>query len=222
MEQDLSVPVIAIDGPAAVGKGTVARIIAKKLGFHYLDSGAIYRTIALFALQADLKTEEEIVIATPFLQIRFDAKEVYLNSEKVTKEIRTPEVDSMVAAVGKISRVRAQVRNLQLGMRVTPGLVAEGRDMGEIFDTPYRFFLTATAEERSRRRANQYPDLPFDRDLVLSAIKKRDSEDETREVSPLRPHPDACLIDTTDIRDPQKVVAIILTRAFVVGLDEAV
>jgi len=216
IRQDLSVPVIAIDGGAGVGKGATRRILAKNLGFHSLDSGVLYRALGLIChrkgiLSVDsndsgtstfsVRSVAEVVSEVKGLDIRVDSDKVMLDGRDETKAIRGDMVGKLARAISPIAEVRKALVGTQLSMRRSPGLIADGRDQGLIFDTPYRYFLTCDAGVRARRRVKEFENLglPGDFKEILKEIRERDLADETREVRPLEPHPRALTIDTSNL-----------------------
>lgn len=211
--QDLKIPVIAIDGGAGTGKSTARNIVAVQLSFHELDSGALYRAVGWGCRRAGITIDEipAIVEYARNLNICFRGPRIFLNGDDCTSYIRSEEASELAKVVSQIRGVRETLRAFQLSKRKSPGLSACGRDMGEIFDTPHRYFLTAEPEERARRRVVQLRSSGEDADYeeVLENIKARDYADENRLVSPLRRHPEAMTIDTTRLT-PQKVAHMIL------------
>jgi cytidylate kinase len=197
------VPVIAIDGPSASGKGTVAQIVARALGYRYLDSGALYRLVALAATRSgvDLGDEEGLVVLATGLGVRFDAGEIWLDGRRVTEEIRTEAASLASSRVAAVPAVRAALLARQRAFRQPPGLVADGRDMGSVVfpDARLKVFLTATLEARADRRYKQLNDkgIPASIQTLLLDLRERDARDAARAVAPLRAAPDARLLDTT-------------------------
>lgn len=210
--------VIAIDGPAGAGKSTVARAVAGELGFTYLDSGAMYRCVALAALWdgADLDDGEAIGSLAEGLEIGFDGSRVFLGEREVTGEIRTPEVSAAASRVSVHPRVRAAMVARQRQLIAAGNYVAEGRDIGTVVspDSPLKVFLTASDEERARRRAGQTGE---DVEAVLSAQRQRDARDTEREHGALRPAEDAVELDTSSM-NLEEVVGRIVDMARERGL----
>lgn len=198
-------PVIAIDGPSASGKGTVAQRVAGKLGFHYLDSGALYRLVALAALQNGLTADDESAVAAlaSRLDADFQGGAVKLAGKEVTAAIRTEKVGSAASRVAVLPAVRAALLGRQRAFRRPPGLVADGRDMGSVVfpDAVLKVFLTASPEERARRRYNQLIEKGMDANMpiLLQDILERDRRDSARAVAPLQKSADARLLDTTSL-----------------------
>lgn len=206
-----NVPVITIDGPTASGKGTVASRVAERLSFHLLDSGALYRLTALQALrrEVDLRDEHAIAKLAEHLPARFQGEHIYLAQEEVTHAIRAEEVGNMASRIAALPTVRQALFGLQLGFRQTPGLVADGRDMGTvIFPTAkLKVFLTASVEARAQRRYKQLIDKGFSANMndLLADLQARDERDTNRAVAPLAPASDAHLLDTSEMGVDQAV-----------------
>lgn len=205
------IPVIAIDGPSASGKGTVAALVAKELGFHYLDSGAIYRVTAFAALNrgVDLADESGLADLARGLDLRFDGVEVFLDSQPVGDAIRTEEAGRTASKIAALPALRAALLELQRGFRKAPGLVTDGRDMGSMVfpDATVKVFLTATAEERAQRRYKQLIEKGFDANLaaLVEDLRERDARDAGRASAPLRQEADAHLLETTGLTIAQAV-----------------
>jgi cytidylate kinase len=210
--------VIAIDGPAGAGKSTVAQGVARALGFTYLDSGAMYRAVALAAIERgiDLDDAERLGELAWSLGIDFDGDSIRLDGKPVEGRIRTPEVTVAASRVSRHPQVRQAMVKRQRELIAAGNYVAEGRDIGTVVspDSPLKIFLTANEEERARRRAAESGETVSD---VQSAIRDRDRRDEERADSPLRRADGSVDIDTTDL-DPDEVVARIVELARERGL----
>jgi cytidylate kinase len=206
--------VIAIDGPAGAGKSTVARAVAGEIGFTYLDSGAMYRCVALAALEAgiDLDDGEALGDLAEGLEIGFDGpgggSRVFLGERDVTREIRTPEVSAAASRVSVHPRVRAAMVARQRQLIADGRYVTEGRDIGTVVspDSPLKIFLTASDEERARRRAAENGE---DVDAVLAAQRRRDARDTEREHGALRAAEDAVELDTTGFTLDEVVARVV-------------
>ncbi|GAA5137119.1 (d)CMP kinase [Thalassotalea piscium] len=216
-----NIPVIAIDGPSGAGKGTAARLVAEKLGWHLLDSGAIYRVLAVASQHHHLGVEEEepLIPIAAHLDVQFTISssgegKVILEGENVTDIIRTEEIGELASKVAAFPRVREALLRRQRAFKNTPGLVADGRDMGTVVFTtaPVKVFLTASAEERAQRRYNQLKAKGFDVKIgrLLDDIRQRDERDQNRKVAPLVPAEGALILDSTDL-SIDEVVERILT-----------
>ena len=203
-----TVPVIAIDGPSGSGKGTIAHRVAKTPGWHLLDSGALYRLVALSAKNAGVPLDDERRLAAlaSALDVRFDSNEdgselIWLENEDVTRQIRTEECGAGASTVAQIPAVREALLERQRAFQRPPGLVADGRDMGtHVFaDAALKIYLTASAEERARRRHKQLKDKGMDVSLAALSrdIEDRDRRDSERSVAPLRPAEDARILDSS-------------------------
>ena len=211
-------PVITFDGPSATGKGTIAGRVAAMLGFHLLDSGALYRVLALASQQGGIDPDNGAGIAAlaPELPVEFSAGgQVSLNGEDVSTAIRTALVDELASRIAALSEVRGALLPWQRDFRRLPGLVAEGRDMGTVVfaDAEVKFFLTASAEVRAKRRHKQLIDKGLGARLpdLLRDLRSRDRRDEQRSISPLRPATGAIEIDTSQLSIDQ-VVAQVMAR----------
>ena len=210
-----NVPVITIDGPTASGKGTVASRVADRLGFHLLDSGALYRLTALQALRGALPLSDEAGIAKLAQQLpaRFRDDVIYLADEDVSHAIRAEEVGNMASKIAALPSVRQALFDLQLGFRQAPGLVADGRDMGTvIFPTAkLKVFLTASAEARAQRRYKQLIDKGFSANMndLLADLRARDERDTHRAVAPLVAAADAHILDTSAMGVDQAVEQVL-------------
>lgn len=199
------VPVIAVDGPSGSGKGTLAALLAARLGWHLLDSGALYRIVALVALDRglDMDDADGLAAAARKLSLSFDAGRVRVDGVDRTDDIRTEPVSEGSSRVAALQPVRDAVLEVQRAQRRPPGLVADGRDMGtEVFpDAPLKVFLDASPEVRAERRYNQLKNKGLSVSLagLLASIRERDERDRGRAIAPLRPASDAILIDSTDM-----------------------
>jgi len=205
-----SIPVITIDGPSGAGKGTVARLVAEQLGWHLLDSGAIYRVLAVATQHhhVSLDDEEPLIPMAAHLDVQFKINsqgesKVILEGEDVTNSIRNEEIGILASKVAAFPRVREALLRRQRAFSVSPGLVADGRDMGTVVFTnaPVKVFLTASAEERAQRRFNQLKEKGLDVKIgrLLDDIRERDERDSNRKVAPLIPAEGALTIDSTEL-----------------------
>lgn len=196
-------PVIAIDGPSASGKGTVAAKVADALGFHFLDSGALYRLVGLAAMQRSVGLDDVPALADIALDLgcSFTAGRIALDGNDVTDAIRAEDVGAAASRVAALQPVRDALLSRQRAFRQAPGLVADGRDMGTVVfpDADLKIFLTADAVERARRRYKQLIDkgMSANMDALLQDIRARDARDTQRAAAPLLKAPDAVELDTT-------------------------
>ena len=201
-------PVLTIDGPSGSGKGTVSRTVAHALGWHYLDSGALYRAVGLAAAweQIDLSDAEAVAACAARTVIRFDGDgdgepKVWVNGKDATHQLRMETAGAAASAIAAHPPVRTALTDLQRSFRAEPGLVADGRDMGTVIfpDALFKVFLTASAEERARRRHKQLKEkgVSVNFDSLLHEISARDERDANRAVAPLKPAPDALFLDST-------------------------
>ena len=208
-------PVVAIDGPSGAGKGTVARRAAGALGWHLLDSGALYRLVALAAAEAGTAVDDAAGLAAlaSALPVRFEREAVWLGTREVSGEIRSEACGTAASRVAALPAVRQALVGLQRSFRRPPGLVADGRDMGTVIfpDAELKVFLTASAEERARRRYKQLKEKGFDVNLpaLFAEVEARDRRDAERAVAPLRPAPDARIIDSTAMTIDAVVAAVL-------------
>lgn len=208
-------PVIAIDGPSASGKGTVAQHVARELGFHYLDSGSLYRLVALAAMRegVDLADGQGLARLARGLAVRFEGAEIGLGAERVTEAIRTEECSLAASRVAAQPAVRQALLGRQHGFRRAPGLVAEGRDMGSVVfpDAALKVFLTASPETRAERRHKQLIEKGIAATLfgLLQDLRERDARDATRGVAPLKQSPGARRLDTTSLSAAQAAALIV-------------
>ena len=209
------IPVIAIDGPTASGKGTVAHKVADTLGFHYLDSGALYRLVALSAIRRDTDLHDEHALAklAEHLPASFAGGEIMLAHENVTQAIRAEEVGNMASKIAALPAVRQALFALQLGFRRTPGLVADGRDMGTVIfpHAQLKVFLTASVEARAQRRYKQLIDKGFSASMedLLSDLQARDDRDTHRAIAPLVPAEGAHLLDTSFMTADEAIAEVL-------------
>lgn len=199
------IPVITIDGPSASGKGTVAQRAALQLGFHYLDSGALYRLTALAAEKGGVALDDEAALGrlAAALNLRFAGEKIFLDGEDVSDAIRSEAVADGASRVAVLPRVREALLARQRTFRAAPGLVADGRDMGSVVfpDATLKIFLTATAEVRAERRYKQLKEKGMYASLenILQEIRSRDARDASRSVAPLQLLPGAELLDTSNL-----------------------
>jgi len=198
-----AVPVIAIDGPSASGKGTVAQLVAARLGYHYLDSGALYRLLALAAQRDRILLTDELGLAelAERMEIRFEGNQIFLDGILAGDELRGEQCAAAASRVAALPKVRAALLNKQHAFRRAPGLVADGRDMGSVVfpDAVLKIFLTASAEARAERRYKQLMEKGIGANIaaLLLDIRVRDERDTQRSASPLQQAPGASLLDTT-------------------------
>ena len=209
------IPVIAIDGPSASGKGTVAERVARVLGFHFLDSGALYRLTALSAMKHGVALDDEARVAAlaASLPAVFRDGAVLLAGEEVTEAIRAEAVGEGASRVASLPAVRAALLDRQRAYREAPGLVADGRDMGTVVfaDAVAKVFLTASAEARAERRYKQLIGKGISASLsaLVADMQARDARDTARAVAPLKPAADALLLDTTQMDIESAVEAVL-------------
>lgn len=211
----LSPPVIAIDGPSASGKGTVAQGVAQALGFHYLNSGALYRTVALAASRQRVDRENELTISGIALSLnaKFYGDHVLLDGADVTDAIRAEEIGTLASRIAEMRPVRQALLDRQRAFRQFPGLVADGRDMATVVfpEAVLKIFLTAAPEERAARRHKQLmgKGLSANMAALLEDIRARDARDSDRAAAPLKKAADAILIDTTRIPAAEAIAQVL-------------
>ena len=207
----VNVPVVAVDGPSSSGKGTVASAVAQALGYHFLDSGAVYRATALAAMRAGVTAADEhalsVVAAT--LDLAFEGNSIRLAGEEVADQLRAENVGSMASKISAHPAVRSALRDLQLSFRRVPGLVADGRDMGTVIfpGADLKVFLTASAAKRAERRHKQLisKGIPSNIDSLRAELEARDARDQNRVVAPLKPAEDALLLDNSGLTIEESV-----------------
>ncbi|OCG41398.1 cytidylate kinase [Gilliamella sp. Fer1-1] len=204
-----TIPVIAVDGPSGVGKGTLCQALANHFNWHLLDSGAIYRVLALSALEKNIALDDENQLANLALNLplSFDTSDievkVRLNGIDVSKNIRTEQTGGAASKVASLNQVRVALLQRQRDFRQAPGLIADGRDMGTVVfaDAPVKIFLNASAQSRAERRMKQLQDKQNHAKFanILQEITARDERDRNRAIAPLKPAVDALIIDTTSL-----------------------
>lgn len=210
-----SVPVITIDGPAGSGKGTIASMLAKQLGWHLLDSGAIYRVAAQAALEVGVPLDDAdgLVGLIQSLDMRFENGQVWRNNQNVSLTIRTTATADATSRISALPAVRAALLDRQRGFCQQPGLIADGRDMGTVVfpDARLKVFLTASPEVRAERRLKQLSEQGIYANVtaLIREIQERDERDSNRPIAPLRPAADALIIDSSQL-SPEQVLHLIL------------
>jgi cytidylate kinase len=209
--------VIAVDGPAASGKGTIAQGVAQALGFHYLESGSLYRLVALQALRAGVALDDEAALTRVARGLGpvFAEGRIELDGGDVTAAIRTESISAAASRIAVFPEVRRALLGRQRAFRRPPGLVADGRDMGTVVfpEAPFKVYVTASAEERARRRYKQLIEKgnPVTLQSLLRDIRERDARDSGRPAAPLRPAADAIILDTTNL-SIEASIAFVLER----------
>jgi cytidylate kinase len=210
-----NIPVIAIDGPTASGKGTVAQRVARQLGFHYLDSGALYRLVAVSALRSGTPLNDEHALSklAGALPCTFVGDKILLAHENVTEVIRAEEVGNTASKIAALPVVRQALYGLQLRFRMAPGLVADGRDMGTVIfpHAVLKIFLTASVSARAQRRHKQLIEKGFSANIedLLKDLTERDARDANRAIAPLKPAEGAYILDTSDMTADQVVEKVL-------------
>lgn len=210
-------PVITIDGPAGAGKGTIAALLADKLGWHLLDSGAIYRVAGLMTMRHELATDNAaaIVALLTTLDIQFTQQKIYANQEDISLAIRDPACSGVTSQIAVLAEVRDALMAQQRSFRQAPGLIADGRDMGTVVfpDATLKIFLTASPEVRGERRYKQLSQQGISANLahLIQEIAARDKRDAERAAAPLRPADDAIYIDSSSLT-PEEVLAKITSH----------
>ena len=214
------IPVLTIDGPSGVGKGTVSNIVANELEWHILDSGAIYRAFALAASKRDLLPEntKELIDLASNLELKFVSSsinndlEIYLDNQEVSLDLRTEKTAELASKFAMIGSLRESLLIRQRDFRKPPGLVADGRDMGTVVfeDAPYKVFLTANVEERAKRRLKQLHQKGITGNILhtLEEVRNRDERDSSRKHSPLKPSKEALIIDTSNLTVDEVVTKV--------------
>lgn len=220
---DAIAPVLTIDGPTASGKGAVAQAVAAQLRWHYLDSGALYRLVAVVAARKRLQINDEAALAevASGLRVQFRGDEIDLGGEDVSLAIREPSVGNAASRLAVFPAVRQALLQRQRDFRQPPGLVADGRDMATVVfpDAPLKIFLTASVEVRAQRRYKQLIEKGFSIKMpeIQADIEARDARDANREVAPLKPSEDSRVIDSSD-KPLDAIVGIVLDMVHDAGL----
>lgn len=211
----MTVPVITIDGPTASGKGTVAHRVAKHLGFHYLDSGALYRLTALSASRRGIALDDEDALANlaRVLPCQFVKGHVLLDGEDVTDAVRAEAIGVAASKIAVLPKVRQALFDLQVAFRYLPGLVADGRDMGTVIfpDATQKVYLTASVDARASRRYKQLKEKGFPATMedLVKDLAERDARDTARSAAPLKPAPGAYILDTSEMTVDQAVQTVL-------------
>ena len=220
-ENAVEVPVIAIDGPTASGKGAVAQAVAQQLGFHYLDSGALYRLVALIALQSgwdihtelDVAHEQQLADWASQLDVQFLGELIMLGTENVAQAIRQEEVGNMASKIATVGSLRQALLQRQRDFAQPPGLVADGRDMASVVfpHATVKIFLTADAQIRAQRRYKQLIEKGFSANIadLVTDLNARDARDMARDFAPLKPVADAYVLDTSHMTLAQAIQTVV-------------
>lgn len=212
------IPVIAIDGPSASGKGTVASRVAEVLGFRYLESGALYRLVALASSRSGVRENQEQALAAlaTQLNVTFSGEQILLDGENVAEALRSESIGTLASSLARLPEVRAALLQRQRAFRQPPGLVADGRDMGTVVfpDAVLKVFLTASVQVRAQRRYKQLNDKGNRANLAFLSrdLAQRDARDANRAVAPLLPASGAIMLDSSDL-PVEEVVALVVQRA---------
>ncbi len=209
----MTVPVVAIDGPSASGKGTIASRVAETLGFHYLESGALYRLVALVSLRHGTLDEQRLAELAVSMQVGFQAGKVFLEKQDVSQDVRSEACGNRASEVARMPAVRGALLKRQRAFRQPPGLVADGRDMATVVfpDAALKIFLTANPEIRAERRYKQLKEKGISANLrALSRdLAERDARDANRAVAPLAPAPDSQVLDSSALSIDEVVERIV-------------
>lgn len=209
------IPVITLDGPSASGKGTIARLVAQTLGFHYLDSGALYRLVALAAMKRNIEAGDEgrVVDIARHLDASFRDAMILLDGGDVSDQVRSEACGEYASRIAQYPALRIELLERQRGFRKSPGLVADGRDMGSVIfpDASLKIYLTASAEERAYRRHKQLMEKGINASIadLIQSLRERDERDGSRAASPLQQCEDAQLLDTTGFSIDQVVSRVL-------------
>lgn len=213
MSNSHTAPVIAIDGPSASGKGTIAQRVAATLRFHYLESGALYRVIALISLREKLGNENRLAGIAASMELHFQGGKIFEQNHDVTEDVRKEDVGIRASEIARMGAVRKALLGRQRRFREPPGLVADGRDMGTVVfpDAALKVFLTASPEVRAQRRYKQLKDKGITANLAALSrdLQERDARDTSRAVAPLIPAPDSQVLDSSTLSIDEVVERIL-------------